>query len=151
MKSFIIAIIGLIIASCQSPLLFEQYQELPKECWNKYQELEYPIEIPDSGLYHIALHIRHTTDYKFSSIWCILSTRSLMKTALRDTICIHVADTNGRWLGNGNTLKNLTQPISRNPIALPSGTIRFRIKHGMGIKELEGVKSVGISIKKVIE
>ena len=60
-----------------------------------------------------------------------------------------IAAPDGSWLGKGNSIKTLEQPINRNPVTLPQGNVIFRIEQGMRMEEMAGVKDVGIKIEKV--
>ena len=68
---------------------------------------------------------------------------------LSDTVNLKIAEPDGRWLGKGNSIKTLEQPINRNPVTLPQGNVIFRIEQGMRMEEMAGVKDVGIKIEKV--
>lgn len=151
MKKILIPFIVLFQIACHSSATFEQYQELPAEVWDRYNVVKFTTHIPDSGLYRISLHVRHTTDYEMSNLWCFLSTQSNGKSPLRDTVNVKIAELDGRWLGKGGRLKNITQPIHRSPIVLPQGEITFSIEQGMRIEKMKGIKSVGLRIEKVTE
>lgn len=122
---------------------------MPEESWCNTNVVEFPATIPDSGLYHIDLCLRHTTDYEMANLWCFLTTRSTVTRLLQDTVNIKVAEPDGRWLGEGGTVKTLSQGINRNPVTLPKGTVTFRLEQGMRSECLKGIKDVGIKIIKV--
>ena len=156
MKTQLIAFMLLLLMACHSPILIEQYQELPNETWHKGQSIEFSTLIPDSGFYHVSLHIRHTIDYKATNLWCILSSHPQNDTIVKDiiitdTINIPIATLTGQWLGQGGNLKNITYPILKNPVTLPKGQFTFRITPGINNENLKGIKSVGIKIEQVTE
>jgi len=148
MKKILIPFIPLLITACHSSAVFEKYEELPEEKWNRYKAVEFTTLIPDSGYYNISLHIRHTTDYEMANLWCFISTRSSADRQLKDTVNIKIADPDGRWLGKGRTIKNVAQNINRNPVFLPKGEVKFRIEQGMRIEDMKGIKDVGIRVEK---
>ena len=121
----------------------------PDEVWNRYHIVEFTADIPDSGQYIVKLCLRHTTDYEMANLWCFVSTRSHGQEQLSDTVNLKIAEPDGRWLGKGNSIKTLEQPINRNPVTLPQGNVIFRIEQGMRMEEMAGVKDVGIKIEKV--
>lgn len=151
MKTYFLPVFLLWCAACHSSAIFEKYEELPEETWSRYNILEFRTAIPDSGLYHITLCLRHTTDYEMANLWCFLSTRSRARQELKDTVNLKIAEPDGRWLGRGNHLKTLEQTIHKNPVYLPKGEIIFRLEQGMRMEEMKGVKDVGIRITKAKE
>ena len=151
MKKLIIPFILLLNVACHPSTVFEKYEELPEENWNRYKVIEFTTSIPDSGLYNLTLNIRHTTDYEMANLWCFLSTRSQAEKQLKDTINIKIAEPDGRWLGKGGTIKTIEQNINRNPVFLPQGEVKIRIEQGMRLEDMKGIKNVGIKIEKAEE
>ena len=149
MRKYIFFLSVILMGACQSPAVFEKYEEQPDEVWNRYHIVEFTADIPDSGQYIVKLCLRHTTDYEMANLWCFVSTRSHGQEQLSDTVNLKIAEPDGRWLGKGNSIKTLEQPINRNPVTLPQGNVIFRIEQGMRMEEMTGVKDVGIKIEKV--
>lgn len=149
MKRYLIPILFLLCAACNSSAVFEKYQELPDENWSRYNVLEFTANIPDSGLYQVQLCLRHTTDYEMSNLWCFISTRSSLPTEIKDTLNLKIAEPDGRWLGKGRTIKTIEQNINRNPVMLPRGQVVFRIEQGMRIDDMKGIKNVGLKVTKI--
>ncbi len=139
----------ILTVACQSVPAFESYQELSGESWENNHVLEFNAHIPDSGLYQVTLHIRHTSNFEMTNLWCIISTRSHASQQLHDTVNIKIASPSGNWLGKGGQIKTVSQIINKNPVTLPQGNVLFRIKQGMQSENLRGVKNVGIRIEKV--
>ena len=50
-------------------------------------------------------------------------------------------------VGEGRINRIVEQPVGKNPVYLPQGTVIFRIEQGMRFEEMEGVKSVGIRVE----
>ena len=149
MRKYIFFLSVILIGACQSPAVVEKYEEQPDEVWNRYHIVEFTADIPDSGQYIVKLCLRHTTDYEMANLWCFVSTRSHGQEQLSDTVNLKIAEPDGRWLGKGNSIKTLEQPINCNPVTLPQGNVIFRIEQGMRMEEMAGVKDVGIKIEKV--
>lgn len=149
MKTLFLILGIFLVSACTSPAIFEKYEELPNETWNRYQIVELTAQIPDSGQYQVKLCLRHTTDYEMANLWCFITTRSQAAKELRDTVNLKIAEADGRWLGQGGSIKTIEQPLSHNPVLLPQGTVTFRIEQGMRIEELGGIKNVGLKIEPV--
>ena len=101
-----------------------------------------------TGIISSNLQPTSRTDYEMANLWCFVSTRSHGQEQLSDTVNLKIAEPDGRWLGKGNSIKTLEQPINRNPVTLPQGNVIFRIEQGMRMEEMAGVKNVGIKIEK---
>lgn len=150
-KCMLITGICLAFAACTSDAVFERYAEVPGEVWSRYHVVELEASIPDSGLYEVTLCVRHTTDYEMANLWCFVSTRSHAPVQLHDTVNMKIAEPDGRWIGEGRATRVVEQPINKNPVALPKGTVLFRIEQGMRFEEMAGVKSVGIRVERLEE
>ena len=148
MNKLLISFFLLLIIACHSPAVFEKYEDIPDETWNRYNVISYTASIPDSGLYNIKICLRHTTDYEMANLWCFIRTRSHAGKQLSDTVNFKIAEPDGRWLGKGGTIKTTEQPINRNPVMLPKGDVIFRIEQGMRTEDMKGIKNVGIKIEK---
>lgn len=146
---YIICLLIMLLTACQSDVVFESYQELPGERWDYSRVLEFNARIPDSGLYRVTLHIRHTGSFEMTNLWCIVNTRSQAVQQLHDTVNINIATPSGDWFGEGGQIKTVSQTINKNPVALPKGKVLFRIEQGMKPENLRGVKNVGIRIEKI--
>ncbi|MDE5611012.1 MAG: gliding motility lipoprotein GldH [Odoribacter sp.] len=151
MKKYILFLGVLLHTACQSPAVFEQYEELSGESWNRNHIIEFKAQIPDSGLYNVILSIRHTTDFETANLWSFISTRTPNGRTVKDTVNLLIAEPDGRWLGKGGSIKTVEQPLKRNPVVLPGGEVSFSIEQGMRIEEMQGVKNVGIRIEQITE
>lgn len=146
MKRFVPFLFILFCFACNSSVVFERYQEIPEETWSRYNVLEFKTTLADSGLYDIALCVRHSTDYEMANLWCFISTRSRAPKEMRDSVNMKIAAPDGRWLGQGYNIKTVEQPIGKNPVFLPQGEIVIRIEQGMRREQMNGIKNVGIKI-----
>lgn len=147
-RLLIVAGLLTVLAACREEAVFERYAEIPDEVWSRYHVVEFKAEIPDSGLYNVWLCVRHTTDYEMANLWCFLSTRSHAPVQLHDTVNLKMAEPDGCWVGEGGMVRIVSQPIGKNPVSLPKGTVLFRIEQGMRFEEMAGVRSVGIRVER---
>lgn len=147
----LLPVLMLLYTACKQNGVYEDYKSIDGEKWCRENVVEFETVIPDSGKYTVNLCLRHTTDYEMANLWCFISTRSLMDKELRDTLNLKVAEPDGRWLGEGSTIKTLRQPLGKNPVTLPKGNITFRVEQGMRIECLQGVKDIGLEIVKATD
>lgn len=149
MKKLLFPLLMLAFTACHSPAIYERYEEIPEESWNRYKVVEFKATIPDSGQYNVKVCVRHTTDFEMANLWCFISTRSLGARELHDTVNLKIAEPDGRWLGQGGTIKTVEQYINGNPVTFPKGDLIVRIEQGMRIEDMKGIKNVGIIIEKL--
>ncbi len=149
MKKYLTPVLILIICACNPSIVYEKYEELPEETWNRYHVAEFVANIPDSGVYNVKICLRHTTDYEMANLWCFISTRSHSAKQVKDTVNLKIAATDGRWIGTGGSIKSIEQDIHQNPVPLPKGNVVFRIEQGMRFEQMKGIKNIGIKIEKI--
>ena len=147
----LLPVLAFLYTACQQNGVYEDYKSIDGEKWCRENVIEFETVIPDSGKYIVNICLRHTTDYEMANLWCFVSTRSLLAKELRDTLNLKVAEPDGRWLGDGNAVKTLRQPLGKNPVTLPKGNVTFRVEQGMRIECLPGVKDIGLEILKVTD
>lgn len=147
MKKYILSLIGFFCLSCHSNILFQEYKTIPDEEWCINHPLRFQIEIPEDGTYDLCTGIRHTTDYEMANLWCFIQVRDSSRVIFRDTLNIKLAEPDGRWLGNGFSLKSIEKQLNKKPHLSP-GTYTCEIEQGMRMQCLKGIKNVGLSIKK---
>lgn len=151
MKILFVFLFIISLWSCHSSAIFERYEEIPEESWSRYNVVSFNTQVPDSGWYDIKICLRHTTDYEMANLWCFLRVCSPDSTQLSDTVNLKIAEPDGRWLGEGGTIKTLQHPINRNPVFLPKGDLVIQIEQGMRFEEVKGIKSVGVRVGEKVE
>lgn len=110
----LLPVLVLLYTACQRNNVYENYKSIDGEKWCRENVIEFETVLPDSGKYIVNLCLRHTTDYEMANLWSCLHTRLFAKE-LKDTINMKVAEPDGRWLGDGNTVK-------------PSGNLWLKIR-----------------------
>lgn len=146
MKKYILLLIIVALAACQDSSVFEDYKTLDNEEWCLRNDAVFEIDIPATGNYNIDLCLRHTTDYEMANLWCFMNLKDSTGIILTDTVNIKVAENDGRWLGQGHSVKALQSPINKKNIHLDQGKYTLTIEQGMRTKCLKGVKNVGVII-----
>lgn len=147
MKKYMLPLLGFLCLGCHSGVLFEEYKNIPDEEWCISHTVRFNIEIPEDGTYDLSTGIRHTTDYEMANLWCFIQVSDSARVLFRDTLNIKLAEPDGRWLGNGFTLKSIEKELNKNP-HLTQGKYTCEIEQGMRIECLKGIKNVGFIVKK---
>lgn len=147
MKRYFFILLAFLFIRCSSRNVYEEYKTLKNEEWCIHQTLRYHTVIRDSANYMLTLSVRHTTDYEMANLWCFLTIKDSTQILCRDTLNLKLAESDGRWLGKGFTLKNIEKTFPET-FLLTSGSYTIEIEQGMRIKCLKGIKNVGITVSE---
>lgn len=137
-KTFLLVIV-IILAACHEHTLHHSYQPVNASGWDNADTLHFNTgkfdEQPRTHQYRIG--IRHKDSYPYRDIWLTVGS---------DTLHLYLADTEGRWLGQGfGEMRQLSLPVSLNA---PSDTTgRTSITHIMQHNPLPGISDIGLYIE----
>lgn len=127
--------------SCSSPVASQQQLHLADALWNKYNNLELALAVPDtSSLYHAWLDVRVTRDYPYSYL-SVVVTHPGAKDTLWFPLIPEKALPSGRFLDYRFSLDSLG--------FRPNASVySWRIAHNMPEKTLQGVVLIGVLMKE---
>jgi gliding motility-associated lipoprotein GldH len=127
--------------SCSSPVASQQQLHLADALWNKYNNLELALAVPDtSSLYHAWLDVRVTRDYPYSYL-SVVVTHPGAKDTLWFPLIPEKALPSGRFLDYRFALDSLG--------FRPNASVySWRIAHNMPEKTLQGVVLIGVLMKE---
>jgi len=146
---FILMLITLI--SCDRNRVFEENMEIPKQMWNKNDQVEFLPVINDTlSVQNIYINIRNTGKYAYSNLFLFITTVSPAGKWIKDTLEIQLADSKGKWLGSGIGDIFFSRKLFKSYVRFPmTGVYKFSIQQGMRTDNLKGIRDVGIRIEKV--
>jgi gliding motility-associated lipoprotein GldH len=144
------ALLTILLASCDSARVFDQYREIPDSIWHKDSAVTFQIPITDTLQNHnLLIQIRNETNYKFSNIWLFIEITQPDGETVRDTFEIVLADPSGRWLGEGFGGLKTRQSVYRRNVYFPvSGEYTVTLQHGMREENLKGIHDVGFRVER---
>lgn len=101
-----------------------------------------------TGIYLPSVWIRHTTDYPYRDLHCLLTISRDYVTYLSDTLHLTLATSQGTWLGQGlNGLKTIFHSCS-NPVVLDSAECyTITIRQLMKDNPLPAISDAGIVLE----
>lgn len=133
-------------ASCSRPgnsaSGYEAMPPAPGWCYS--DTLRFPLAHTDSAAYgRVAVGVTHTGEYPYSDLWLEITSDADGGVARRDTVCLRLADRNGRWTGHGigtsfqvtDTVDALRAHRSGSPLT---------VRHIMRRDTLPGIERVGV-------
>lgn len=151
-------LIILFFVSCDSNVVFDEYQTLPN-VWSKDAKLSFKFEAPDTtSTFDLFVNLRNNKDYKFSNLYLITGLEYPNGKTIIDTLEYRMAAPDGTLLGTGfsdikeNKLwyKGHKDAFTFSEI----GTYTFKVQQAMrkfgnvnGVDDLEGVTEVGFRIE----
>ena len=96
-----LAILGLVISSCDSNRIFDEYKTVPNQ-WHKDSIVEFEITPPDStNAYNLFVNLRNTSEYKYSNLFLIVEMNFPNGKKVKDTLEYQMAKPSGEFLGTG--------------------------------------------------
>ncbi|MDO9039885.1 MAG: gliding motility lipoprotein GldH [Bacteroidota bacterium] len=138
------------IISCDRKRVFEAYQTLGENGWNKDSVVVFKVELNDTIRNHNwYVNIRNKGTYQYSNLWLFLTVGSPDGITRTDTVEFSLAEASGRWKGRGLGDLHDNQILYKSSVYFPhKGEYTFRIKQGMRDNVLEGIRDIGIRIEK---
>ncbi len=141
-KSRIIVVLSsLLLVACSRSTMYTNYQTIPLEGWSMDSVLRFEVPVTDTvNAYDVLLHIRHTDAYPYQNMWLFVNDGG--KT---DTIEFYLADDRGRWLGNGQAIKDMPV-LYRENVVLKDSLYILTLEEGMRDIVLRGISEIGVEI-----
>ena len=140
-----------LMAACNENTVYHSYQSLPNEGWAKSDTLSFQCPVTDSipATLRLFAEVRNRSEYPYHNLYLFIQENLLDSTVWRtDTIAINLADTTGRWLGNGWGSIYQTAVFVKSVRPLHPGNYTIKIMHGMQDEKLTGLNDVGIRIER---
>ncbi|MCB0383195.1 MAG: gliding motility lipoprotein GldH [Psychroserpens sp.] len=158
-KSCIVLLMVLIVVSCDSNRVFDQYKSIPNQ-WHKDSIVSFKVSPPDTiNNYNLFVNLRNTSAYKYSNLYLVIELNYPNGKTLKDTLEYRMAAPDGTFLGSGfsdikeNKLwyKGYDQPF----VFDESGEYQINVQQAMrkngevnGVLNLEGITDVGFRIER---
>lgn len=131
-------LLTILLASCQEDTYYHSYQSVNGMGWNRNDTLTYILPNPitiDTSI-PLEIGIRHKDSYHYRDLWLTIN---------GDTCHLFLADTIGKWFGNGiGEVRQLTNSIS---FQVKDDSInKLEILHIMQDNPLQGILDIGVRI-----
>ena len=155
---YIFLIIGVLQACTDNTVTFSKYQSISNTKWNMDNEVSITIPIQDTLSFHnLYINLRNNKNYPYSNLYLITQMSFPDNTIVIDTLEYEMTDTEGRFLGSGfSDIKENKLFYKENVRFKYTGDYHFRVRHAMrereqieGVKLLDGVTDIGISVEKI--
>lgn len=148
----------LILVSCNSNMIYDQYRSIENYQWYSENGIEFIVSNRDTiSKNNVFINIRNTKNYEFSTLFLIAKIEFPSGFQVVDTLEYEMTDAKGNWLGTGFTdLKENKLFYKEQVVFTEKGDFKFNIQHATrsindieGKKPLLGVTDVGLRIEKI--
>ena len=145
-----ITLIVFSLLSCDSKRFFEENKSIEKGVWNRTVRIPFTMNIVDSlARYNLFLNIRNDGVYPFSNLYLFIHTSLPDGTTATDTVECQLADPDGKWRGSGLGNLKFNRFLFQKGMRFPrKGNYTISLEQAMRVKELKGIRDVGIRIEK---
>lgn len=141
----------LLVLSCDSNKVFEEYIEVENANWQKENIANFEFEAMDTVTAHnLYINIRNTGDYAFSNIYLFVTMQGPDGGLLKDTVNCILANNRGKWLGKGvGDLWDLKMPYVGGFKFAKKGKYIVSFEQAMRVENgLKGITDVGLRVEK---
>ncbi|MFD1314386.1 gliding motility lipoprotein GldH [Namhaeicola litoreus] len=156
--TFVILMLSFLFLSCEKNLVFDQFQSVDQNKWQKDSVLNFIYEAKDTlSKNNIYVNLRNNKDYEYSNLFLIVGIDFPNNYQIIDTLEYEMTTPEGRFLGTGisDVLENKLE--YKTNVNFPvSGNYTIHVQHAMrksqeieGLKYLNGITDVGIQIEKL--
>jgi gliding motility-associated lipoprotein GldH len=146
-----IAIVFMLVTSCNKNVVFSDYTKLPDEGWKTENRLKFEVDIKDNNaLHNVFLNVRHADSYPYANLFVFLTTTYPDGKTSIDTLECIFADKKGKWVGDGaGDLWDNKIPLKKNLRFPQTGKYTFSFEQGMRSNPLPLILDFGMTVEKV--
>ena len=140
--------IGLV--SCDSNKVFEEYIEVENATWIKDNVASFEFNAKDTTTAHnLYINVRNTGDYAYSNLYLFVTMQGPNGGLLKDTVNCVLADSRGKWLGNGvGDLWDLRIPYVGGFKFAQSGKYIVTLEQAMRVEGgIECITDIGLRVE----
>ncbi len=149
-KNVWLFIILIISFSCRKDVIYSKYVKFENDEWKRTDTAKFELDIQDTNpLYNLYLNIRHADGYPFNNLYVFVQTRYPDGTLTQDTLEIVLADSKGRWQGEGlGDIFDFSAPLKQNFRFVQKGKYNIGFIQAMRTDPLPLLMEIGIELKK---
>jgi gliding motility-associated lipoprotein GldH len=145
-----LALLLFSLVSCDSKRFYEENKTIENGVWLSTNFKSFSVNIDDTlSRYNLYLNIRNDGGYPYSNLYLFIHTFLPGNKKAIDTVECQLAEPDGKWRGSGlGSLKFNRFLFQRDMLFPRKGLYRFDLEQAMRVKELKGIRDVGIRIEK---
>jgi gliding motility-associated lipoprotein GldH len=151
-KSCLILLLFVFLGSCDKKTVYQEKQEIETGQWEIGEVKRFQIKIKETNLnYNIYTLIDITEDFPTENLHLRVKSTSPSGNNRVDTVHYYVCDKTGKWYGkkSGSIIRNKFV-YKTNVKFVEAGEYHFEYEHLMREHQLPRLRSIGLSIEKVL-
>ncbi len=153
-RIFLFSMAFLLLVSCGENIQYSEYETLPQG-WSANKSIAFRYQATDTLQKHdLFIMLRNNNDYPYSNIFLITKMEFPNNQVVVDTLEYEMATTEGKWLGEGASIKDSKLWYKEGVIFPTKGTYTFSIEQAdrslgkeKGVESLQGITEVGFQIE----
>ena len=155
-KSIIILV--LLLVSCDSKRVYDEYSSIPDGFWDKEKKVSFKFSVNDTiTKQNLFINLRNNNSFSFSNLFLITQLDFPDGQKIIDTLEYDMADKSGKFLGKGFSEIKENKLFYKENITFPNtGIYNVNIAYAMrksdeteGLKTLAGITDIGFRIEKI--
>ena len=145
-----LAFLVISLVSCDSKRYYEENKSIGNGVWQSTYFPSFTVNITDTlSQYNLYLNVRNDGIYPYSNLYLFIHTTLPGGRFAIDTVECQLADPDGKWRGSGLGSLKFNRFLFQRSMKFPGkGIYRFDLEQAMRVKELKGIRDVGIRIEK---
>lgn len=153
----LLLLLAVTITSCDSKRVFDEYVSIKNAEWEAQKPVSFSFTVNDTLVRrNLFINLRNNNDYPFSNLFLVTKMKFPDNKEIIDTLEYDMADTSGKFLGEGFSEIKENKLFYKEGIQFPkTGEYAVEIMQAMrkngeveGVTALEGVTDVGFRIEK---
>jgi gliding motility-associated lipoprotein GldH len=146
----LLSLVAFHLISCDAKRFYEENKSVENGVWNVAHKIPFSVNISDTVVrYDLFLNVRNDGIYPFSNLYLFIHTLLPGGTSATDTVECQLADPDGKWRGSGLGNLKFNRFLFQKGMIFPrKGIYTFSLEQAMRVKELKGIRDVGIRIEK---
>ncbi|MDR0938153.1 MAG: gliding motility lipoprotein GldH [Mediterranea sp.] len=150
-SNLLVLALALLVAACDTPVVYHSYHALPVGGWAKDDTLVFPLSVADTlpATFRLFVEVRNNTAYPYRDLSLVVAQNLEDSTVTTtDTLVFALADSTGLWTGRGWGSLYQSETFVRDVRTQGAGIYTVAIRSGMSDERLMGVNDVGVRLEK---
>ena len=144
--------IAICLLSCDTNRILDENEIIANSEWAINDVRTFTFDIVDKALaYNLFVNVRNTSDYDYRNLYLFIEMSSPSNKYFMDTVEVKLANSKGKWVGNGigNVWQNQI-PLLKQVKLVELGTYKVSVTQGMRHDTLKGISDIGVRVEKAL-
>lgn len=150
MMRTVLLFLSVLLFSCDSKRIIEEYKDIPNHLWISSDTIRFPLSLPKADTVSFYCRVRNDLDYSFSRIFIQYSfCDSLGHELWKGMKGQYLFDSKtGEPLGQSGIGDVFDHPLLLKKMSVAKGRYHLKISHKMRKDSLPGILAIGVRVEK---